>query len=122
MTKVELKFISDADMYLFFGSGMRGRVFSLSNRYSQANNTYLNLMIIYSDANSLYDYVMSKFLSESTFKWINSKNFDLNNYNKNSSKSFVLEVDFEYPKILRELNNSYPVAQDKIDIRKINDA
>ena len=59
MTKVELKFISDADMYLFFGSGMRGRVFSLSNRYSQANNTYLNLMIIYSDANSLYDYVMS---------------------------------------------------------------
>ena len=122
MTKVELKFISDADMYLFFGSGMRGRVFSLSNRYSQANNTYLNLMIIYSDANSLYDYVMSKFLSESTFKWINSKNFDLNNYNKNSSKSFVLEVDFEYPKILRELNNSYPVAQDKIDIRKINNA
>ena len=122
MTKVELKFISDADMYLFFGSGMRSRVFSLSNRYSQANNTYLNLMIIYSDANSLYDYVMSKFLSESTFKWINSKNFDLNNYNKNSSKSFVLEVDFEYPKILRELNNSYPVAQDKIDIRKINNA
>ena len=122
MTKVELKFISDADMYLFFGSGMRGRVFSLSNRYSQSNNTYLNLMIIYSDANSLYDYVMSKFLSESTFKWINSKNFDLNNYNKNSSKSFVLEVDFEYPKILRELNNSYPVAQDQIDIRKINNA
>ena len=122
MTKVELKFISDADMYLFFGSGMRGRVFSLSNRYSQSNNTYLNLMIIYSDANSLYDYVMSKFLSESTFKWINSKNFDLNNYNKNSSKSFVLEVDFEYPKILRELNNGYPVAQDKIDIRKINNA
>lgn len=63
---------------------------------------------------------MSKFLSERAFKWINSKNFDLNDYNQNSSKSFVLEVDFKYPKILRELSNSYYVAQDKIDIRKIN--
>ena len=37
MTKVELELISDADMYLFFEKGMRGRVSYISERYSKAN-------------------------------------------------------------------------------------
>ena len=54
MTKVELKFISDADMYLLFGSGMRGRVFSISNRYSQASNTYLKSYDPYTQTQIVY--------------------------------------------------------------------
>ena len=53
----------------------------------------------------------------SEFKWIDPKDFDLNKYNKNSSKSCVLEIDFEYPKELHELHNDYPDyprATDKI--------
>ena len=30
----------------------------------------------------------------------------------------VLEVDLEYPKELRELHNDYPLALDKIEMRK----
>ena len=33
-------------------------------------------------------------------------------------KGFVLEVDLEYPKALRELHNDYPLAPDKIKIKK----
>ena len=42
MTKVELEFISDADMYLFFEAGMGGRVSYICKRYSQVNKKYLN--------------------------------------------------------------------------------
>ena len=53
------------------------------------------------DSNSLYGHTMSKFLPISGFKWIDSKEFDLNRYTSNTSKGCVLEVDLEYPKELR---------------------
>ena len=60
---------------------------------------------------------MPMFLRTSSFKWIDSKEFDLNKNTSNSSKGCVLEVDLEYPKELRELNNDYPLALDKIEIK-----
>ena len=63
---------------------------------------------------------MSKFLPTGRFKWIDPKNFDSNKYSNNSSKSYVLKVDREYPKELRELHNDYPLAPDKYEIRKRN--
>ena len=44
--------------------------------------------------------------------------FDLNKYTSNSSKGCVLEVDREYPKELRQLQNDYPLALDKIEIKR----
>ena len=67
---------------------------------------------------NLHGYAMSKFLSTSGFKWINSKEFDLNKYTSNSSKGCVLEVDLEYPKELRELHNNYSLATDKVEIKR----
>ena len=61
---------------------------------------------------------MSKFLSTSGFKLINSKELDLNKYTSNSSKGCVLEVDLEYPKELRELHNNYSLATDKVEIKR----
>ena len=40
------------------------------------------------------------------FHWIDHKEFDLNKYNSNISKGFVLEVDLEYPKELWELHSN----------------
>ena len=37
----------------------------------------------------------------------------MNKYTCNSSKSYALKVDAEYPKQLRELHNYYPLAPDK---------
>ena len=47
-----------------------------------------------------------------------SKNVESNKYSSNSFKGCVLEVDLEYPKELHELYNDYPLAPDKIEIKK----
>ena len=104
---------------------MWGGVSYISNRYSKANNKYLKFYDpiqeskhMYLDANNLYGYAMSKFVARNGFKWINAKEFDLNQYTIISSKGFVLEVDLVYPKELRELHNEYPLAPDKIEIKR----
>ena len=61
---------------------------------------------------------MSKFLPTSGFKWKDPKEFNTNKYTNNNSKGCVLEVDLEYPKELRELYNDYPLALDKIQIKR----
>ena len=66
----------------------------------------------------MYGYAISKFLPTSGFKWIGSKEFDLNKHTSNSSKGCVIEVDLEYPKELRELHCYYPLAPDKIEIKR----
>ena len=70
------------------------------------------------DVNHLYGYAMSKFLPTSGIEWIDSKEFELNKFTGNSSKRCILEVDLEYPKELRELHNDYPLAPDKIEIKR----
>ena len=49
---------------------------------------------------------------------INPKESDLIKYTTNCSKGYVLEVNIEYPKELRELRNDYPLAPDKIEIKE----
>ena len=126
MTKVEPELISDPDMYIFFEKVMRGGVSYISNRYSKANNKHLKSYdpkqeskhIIYLGANNSYGYAMSKFLPTSGFKWIDPKNFNLNKYTSNSSRGCVLQVNLEYPKQLRKLQNGYPITPDKTEIKK----
>ena len=60
---------------------------------------------------------MSKFLPTSGFKWIDPKEFDLNKYTNNSSKGCVLEFDLEY---IKELHKDYPLAPDKIEIKRVS--
>ena len=81
-------------MYIFFEKRTREGVSYISNRYSKARNKYVKLHdpkqeskhIIYLGANNLYRYAMSKFLSTSGFKWINSKELELNKYTSKSPK------------------------------------
>ena len=61
---------------------------------------------------------MSTFLPISGFKWINPKGLNSDKYRSNSSKEYVLEVDLAYPKKLHELRNDYPLAPDKIEIKR----
>ena len=76
MTKVELEFISDPDIYFFLENGIRGGVSYISKRYGKANNRNLKFYdpnekskhIIYLDANNLCSYAMSKFLPTRGFK------------------------------------------------------
>ena len=43
---------------------------------------------------------------------------DLKKYTSNSLEGCVLEVDLEYPKEFRQLYNDYPLAPDKIEIKR----
>ena len=73
--------------------------------------------IIYLEANSFYGCSMTKFLLAGGFKWIDPKKFDSNKYINDFLKNFVLEVDHEYPKELRELFNDYLSVPDEIEIK-----
>ena len=64
----------------------------------------------------MLSYAISKFFPTSGFKWIDPK--ELNKYSSNSSKGCILEVALEDLKELRHLHNDYPLAPDKIEIKR----
>ena len=61
---------------------------------------------------------MSKSLPTSGSKWKDPKEFDLNKYTSNTSKGCVLEDNLEYLIELHELQNDYPLAPNKIEIKR----
>ena len=71
---------------------------------------------IYVNTNNLYGYAMSKFFTTSGFKWIDTKEFNLNKSTSNSSKGCVLEADRQYPTELQQIHNDFLLGLDKIEI------
>ena len=61
---------------------------------------------------------MSKSLATGRFNWLTPAKFSLDNYDDNTLRGGVLEVDLDYPKELRELQNEHCLALDKLEIRK----
>ena len=54
---------------------------------------------------------MSQNLPADGFKWIDKSIFDdefIKNYNQDSNKGYILEVDVEYPKKLHDLHSDLP--------------
>ena len=79
-TKIELDLLSDIDTVLFVEQGIRGGVSMISNRFSEANNKYMesyddtkeSTFITYLDANNLYGWAMCQKLPYSNFEWSNT--------------------------------------------------
>ena len=57
------------------------------------------------------------FFQQVDSKSTDPKEFNLNKYTRNSSKGCALEVDFEYPKELRELHYGHSSAPDKKEVK-----
>jgi len=128
MTKIELDLITDIEMILFIEKGLRGGISYIAHRHAKANNKYLpdynpekeDSYLMYLDANNLYGWAMSQPLPTGNFKWLGKvpqtpqgiESF-LTNYNENSKKGIILEVDSKYPKELHSLHNEYPLAPEK---------
>ena len=77
--------------------------------------------IMYLDANNLYGWAMSQYLPTGSFRWLSEKQInklDLAKKKDDSKKGITLEVDLEYPKILHDLHNDYPLAPEKIKVAK----
>ena len=126
MIGIELELISDIDMHLLIAKGMRGDISYITKRHSKGNNKYMKCydnckeskFIMYLDANNLYGWAMSQYLSYSGFKWLNREKingFDVNSIGENSQTGYI-EDDLEYPDELHELHNDYPLALEKLEI------
>ena len=128
-TQIDLELLIDLDMHLFIEKGMRGGISMVSKRHAKANNPYVtdynpdekDDYIMYYDANNLYGWAMSQPLPYSGFKWC-----DMNENRqrcgklkkKTKEKGWILEVDLEYPKHLHKLHNDYPLAPEKLSVKK----
>ena len=129
MTDIKLELMTDIDMFQFIEKGMRGGISYIANRYGKANNKYMkeydekapSKYIMYLDANNLYGWAMSQYLPTGGFKWMTEKQINkinLAQYNENSEKGLILEVDLEYPKELHDLHNDYPLAAERVCVNK----
>ena len=129
MTNIQLELMTDIDMFQFIEKGMRGGISYISNRYGKANNKYMKTYdekapskyIMYLDANNLYGWAMSQYLPTGGFKWMTKKQINkinLAQYNEDSNKGLILEVDLEYPKELHDLHNDYPLAAERVCVNK----
>ena len=118
----EFRAIDRPDMYLFFESGIRGDVSTITNRYSRANNKYMKTFqpeeiskyIQYLDANNLYGRAISKPLPVGGFKWLSDGELENMMQDHLKISSCTLEVDLEYPDGLHDLHGDYPLAPENI--------
>ena len=127
MTEVNLELITDIDMYQFVEKGMRGGISYIANRYSKANNKYMqnwnpnepSKYLMYLDANNLYGWAMSQHLPTGNFKWLKKQqilNINWKTVPKDNKTGYLLEVDLEYPNELHDLHNDYPCAAEQIKV------
>ena len=99
ITKVQLELLSDPDILLMIGSGIRGGIATISHRHAKANNEYMgdefdptkeSKFISYLDEKALYSRAMSKSLPTSGFEWMADDEID-----DRKHLSCILDVDLE---------------------------
>ena len=79
--------------------------------------------LMYLDENNLYGLGMSQKLLLNSFKWVvdlSQFNEDfIKNYDENSDKGYVFEVELEYPKKLFNNHKDYPILAERKKPRKM---
>ena len=130
-TNGNLELLTDIDMLLLIGAGIRGGMCQSVHRYAKANNKYMknydksieSSYLMYLDANNLYGWAMSQKLPVNGFKWENdlsrfNEDF-IKNYNENSDVGYFLEVDVEYPKKLFSSHKDLPFLPERKKLEKV---
>ena len=129
-TDVKLKLLTDVDMLLMVEKGIKGGTCHAMHRYAKANNKYMKdynkdeeePFLEYLDANNLYGWAMSEPLPADSFdriKGLSKIDEDfIKNYDKNSDKGYILEVDVKYPKNLHDLHSDLPFVPERMKTDK----
>ena len=129
-TNIELELLTDCDMILMVEEGIRGGICHSIHRDAKANNKYMkdhnknikSSYIQYLDVNNLYGWAISQKLPKNNFKWVEDTSIIneelIKNYNENSYKGYILEVDVKYPKELHDLHSDLPFLPKKMKIDK----
>ena len=122
--------LTENDMLLMVEKGIRGGICHAIHRYAKANNKYMEnyyqnkelFYIQYLDANNLYGWAMSQKMAVDGFKWKkNMLTFNeefIKNYDDDSDKGYILEVDVEYPKDLQDLHSDLPFLPERMKTNK----
>ena len=137
-TGLKLELLTGIDMLLMGEKGIRSGICHAIHRYAKANNKYMKNIecdstecisvessyLMYLDANNLYELAMSQKLPVNAFKW--DENIDkfhedfMKNYDEDSNKGYILEVDVKYPKYLFNLHSDLPFLPERKKIEKYN--
>ena len=129
-TKVELELLIDNDMLIMYEEGTRGGMCQATYKYLKANTKYMrnhdknkeSTYLEYLDANNLYGFAMCKTLPVGDFKWVDdlsifTEDF-IKNYDENSDKGYILEVDVKYPEKIRMLHSDLAFLPERMKINK----
>ena len=131
-TETELELITNVEMLLMIEKGIRSEICHAIHRYAKANNKYIIYYdenkgisyILYLDANNLYGWAMSQKLPVNGFKWVkNVSKIDedfIKNYDEDSDKGYIIEVDVKYQKNLHDLHSDLPFLPERMKINKCN--
>ena len=129
-TEVELEFLTDVNMLLMVEKGIRSGTCHAMHRHAKASNKYMgnydeneeSSYLQYLDTKNLYGWAMSQKLPVDGFKWKQNMlkfNEDFTkNYDEDSDKGYILEVDVEYPKNLHDLHSDLPFLPERMKINK----
>ena len=131
-TDVKLELLTDVDMLLMVEKEIRGGICHAIHRYAKANNKYMknydeneeSSFLEYLDANNLYGWPMSEPLRVNDFEWMEDlskidENF-IRNYDKDSDKGFILDVDVECPKNLHDLHSDLLFLPERMNVGECN--
>ena len=128
-TQVELDLITDPEIYLMIENSIRGGISTISNRYSKANNTFLEYydptkpttFITYLDANNLYGFCMSEPLPVGDFRFLTQNEIDqvqlhLATIPEDSPTGYIIDCDLSYPAHLHDKHSDYPLAPEHLTV------
>ena len=117
-------------MLLMVEKGIRGGINHAIYRYAKANNKYMKnynkykeeSFFQYLDSKNLYVWAMPQKLPVNGFKW--KKNMStfteefIKNYDEDSDKGYILEIDVKYPKNLHGLHEDLLFLPERMKIGK----
>ena len=127
-TGVRLELLTDPDMLLMFGRGIRGGITQAVHRYASANNKYMGDLydlsrelsyLQYLDANNLYGWMMSQLLPTGNFRWVNINPSQIHTLAASKIKGYLLEINVRYPTELHNSQNNLPFMCERMEINKV---
>ena len=111
--------------------GIRGGICHAILRYAKSNNKYMKdynkdeeeSFLQYDDANNLYGFAVIEPLPVNGFDWVEDlskidEDF-IKNYNEDSDKGYILEVDVEYPKNFVHISSLIQALNHGLILKKV---
>ena len=116
-TKVKLELLTNVDKLLMVEKGIRRGICHAIYRYAKANNKYKENYNKDKEESFLQYYMVGQCLKKLTVRGILKFNEEfIKNYDEDSDKGYILEVDVKYPKNLHGLHEDLPFLPKRIKI------